>query len=159
VAGLGDGTPGRLDVANGQTTCALRSNMSRDSRTLNNDVLSCFLRNGATLADITASSGVTTDMLDPAVIKSPRFVWLPVVYAHDRAQKNFQPIRQFVPGFITDETQTTPATSDNGLVIDGNSVKVLKVFTFNRDALPPLEDSETTGYDPTLGGAIVRLVG
>jgi Flp pilus assembly protein TadG len=144
LAGLGDGTPGRLDVANGQTTCALRSNMSRDSRVLNNDVLPCFLRNGATLSDIASSTGVTTDMLDPAVIKSPRFVWLPVVYAHDRAQKGFQPIRQFVPGFITDETQTTPATSDNGLVIDGNSVKVLKVFTFNRDALPPLEDSETT---------------
>jgi hypothetical protein len=159
LGGLGDGTPGRLDVSNGQTTCALRSNMSRDSRTLNNDVLSCFLRNGATLGDIASSSGVTTDMLDPKVMDSPRFVWLPVVYAYDRAQKNFQPIRQFVPGFITDETQTTPATSDNGLVINGNSVSVLKVFTFNRDALPPLEDAGTTEFDPTLGGAVVRLVG
>jgi hypothetical protein len=159
VAGLGDGTPGRLDAANGHTTCANRSDTSRDGHVLNNDVLSCFLRNGATLSSIASASGVNTDMIDPAVMDSPRFVWLPVVYAYDRAQKNFQPIRQFVPGFITDETQTTPATSDNGLVINGNSVKVLNVFTFNRDVLPPIEDADTTEFDPTLGGATVRLVG
>jgi hypothetical protein len=159
VAGLGDGTTGRLDVAHGATTCPNRSNLVLDGRTLNNDVLSCFLRNGATLGDITKSSGVSTSMIDPAVMRSPRFVWLPVVYAYDRAQKNFQPIRQFVAGFITDETQTTAATADNGLTTNGNSVKVLHVFTFNRDVLPPVEASQTTQYDPTVGGAIARLVG
>jgi hypothetical protein len=130
-----------------------------DGHIINNDVLSCFLRNGATLAGISASSGVSTSMIDPAVMDSPRFVWLPVVYAYDRAQKSYQPIRQFVPGFITDETQTTAATSSNGLELDGNSVKVLHVFTFNRDVLPPLEASHTTDYNPAVGGAIVRLVG
>jgi len=159
VTGLGDGTPGRLEVVHGHTTCPSRSDLVVDGHVINNDVLSCFLRNGATLADITATSGVTTAMLDPAVMDSPRFVWLPVVYAYDRAQKNFQPIRTFVPGFVTDETQTTSATSDNGLEIDGNSVKVLHVFTFNRDALPPLEASHTTEYNPAVGGATVRLVG
>jgi hypothetical protein len=158
VTGLGDGTTGRLDVAHGHTTCAGRSDKVMDGHVINNDVLSCFLRNGATLADISASSGVNTAMIDPAVMDSPRFVWLPVVYAYDRAQKSFQPIRQFVPGFITDETQTTGATDANGLEIDGNSVKVLHVFTFNRDVLPPLEESQTTDYDPALGGTIVRLV-
>jgi hypothetical protein len=126
---------------------------------VNNDVLSCFLRDGATLADITSPTGVSTSMIDPKVMQSPRFVWLPVVYAYDRAQKNFQPIRQFVAGFITDETQTTSATAANGLDLDGNSVKVLHVFTFNRDVLPTIEHSETTDYTPTIGGAIVRLVG
>ena len=159
VAGLGDGTPGRLDAVNGHTTCEGRSDVVVDGRTINNDVLSCFLRGDATLADIAASSGVTTAMLDPAVMDSPRFVWMPVVYASDRAQKSFQPIRQFVPGFITDETQTSAATSANGLDLNGNSVEVLHVFTFNRDALPTEEQSETTDFDPTLGGAIVRLVG
>jgi hypothetical protein len=159
VTGLGDGTPGRLDVVHGHTTCEDRSDLSMDGHLINNDVLSCFLRNGATLSSITASSGVSTSMLDPAVMKSPRFVWLPVVYAYDRAQKSFQPIRTFVPGFITDETQTSAATSSNGLEIDGNSVKVLHVFTFNRDALPPLEQSRTTDFSAALGGAIVRLVG
>ena len=159
IAGLGDGTPGRLEVVNGATTCAGRGALVMGGHTLNNDVLSCFLRNGASLSDIASPSGVTTAMLDPAVIHSPRFVYLPVVYASDRAQKNYQPIRQFVPGFITDETQSTPATSANGLDVNGNSVKVLHVFTFNRDALPPLEDSRTVDYDPGIGGAVVRLVG
>jgi hypothetical protein len=159
VTGLGDGTPGRLEVVHGHTTCHDRSDVSIDGHLINNDVLSCFLRHGATLASISATSGVSTSMLDPDVMKSPRFVWLPVVYAYDRAQKSFQPIRTFVPGFITDETQTSGATSSNGLELDGNSVKVLHVFTFNRDALPPLEDSRTTDYNASMGGAIVRLVG
>ncbi len=159
VVGLGDGTKGRLDVANGATTCPDRPNLVMDGRVINNDVLSCFLRGGASLADIAAPSGVSRSMIDPAVMQSPRFVWLPVVFAYDRAQKNFQPIRQFVPGFITDETQTSAATSANGMDINGNSIKVLHVYTFNRDVLPTEERSETTDYDPAIGGAIVRLIG
>jgi hypothetical protein len=159
VAGVAGFAPGRLDVANGHTTCPGRSDISVDGKLLNNDVLSCFLRNGATLADIASPTGVTTAMLDKAVMKSPRFVWLPVVYASDRAQKGYQPIRYFVPGFITDETQTSAATSANGLDINGNSVSVLHVFIFNRKALPTKEESKTTEYDPDLGAGIVRLVG
>jgi hypothetical protein len=159
VAGLGDGTRGRLDAANGLTACPDRSDLVMSGHLVNNDVLSCFLRDGATLADIASPTGVSTSMIDPKVMESPRFVWLPVVYAYDRAQKNFQPIRQFVAGFITDETQTTSATTANGLELDGNSVKVLHVFTFNRDVLPTIEHSRTTDYTPTVGGAIVRLVG
>jgi hypothetical protein len=159
VAGLGDGTPGRLDAVNGATTCDDRPSLVMAGHLLNNDVLSCFLRNDATLSDIAQTTGVTTDMLDPAVMNSPRFVWLPVVYASDRAQKSFQPVRQFVPGFITDETQTSAVTASNGLDVNGNSVKVLHVFTFNRAALPEPDSSQTTDYDPDLGGAIVRLVG
>ena len=158
VAGLGDGTTGRLEVVHGSTVCPGRSDRIVDGHVINDDVLSCFLRNGATLADISQTSGVSTSMIDPAVMDSPRFVWLPVVYAYDRAQKSFQPIRQFVAGFITDETQTTAATDANGLTINGNSVDVLHVYTFNRDVLPPQEESVATDYDPTIGGAIVRLV-
>ncbi len=101
---------------------------------MNNDRLSCFLRNGATLARLAMDTGVTQTMLDPRVVDSPRFVWLPVVEATDRAQKNFQPIRDFVPAFITDETTTSEATVNavNGLEINGNSVKVLHVFVFNK---------------------------
>ena len=101
---------------------------------------------------------MVTGMLDRSVMDSPRFVWLPVVYATDRAQKDFQPIREFVPGFITDETTTSAATANNGLEINGNSVSVMKVFTFNRDALPPIEDSDTVDYNPVIGGGVVRLV-
>jgi hypothetical protein len=159
IQGLSGGYPGRLDVANGSTTCPGRSNVVVSGKLINDDVLSCYLRNGATLADISQPGKLASNLLDPSVINSPRFVWLPVVYATDRAQKNFQPIRQFVPGFITDETQTTAATSHNGLDINGNSVSVLHIFTFNRTALPPIDSSDTVDYDPEIGGAIVRLVG
>lgn len=156
------GQKGRLDVSRGATRCPAdpsRTNASIGSTTVNNDVLSCFLTNDTTLTDITQTSGVDSSMLDPAIIDSPRFVWLPVVYANDRAQKNFQPILEFVPGFITDETQTTPATSANGLQINGNSVKALQTFIFNKDALPIDEQSPTIDYDPVVGGSIVRLIG
>ena len=158
VQGISGVAPGRLDVANGHTSCPSRSDLSIAGKLINNDTLSCYLRNGATLTSISQTSGVTTSMLDQSVVHSPRFVWLPVVYATDRAQKNFQPIRFFVPGFITDETQTTAATAANGLDINGNSISVLHVFTFNRDALAPIENSDTVNYDPASGGAIVRLV-
>jgi hypothetical protein len=159
VQGIGGTIPGRLDVRNGHTTCPGRSDMTQSGVVVNNDVLSCYLRNGATLDTITQSSGVDTTMLDPSVMNSPRFVWLPVVFATDRAQKNYQPIREFVPGFITDETQTSAATSANGLVINGNSVQVLNIFTFNPTALPPVEASQSVAYNPDVGDGIVRLVG
>jgi hypothetical protein len=164
LIGGGAGHPGRLDVANGRTTCPGRTDQSVDGHTINDDTLACFLRgDGTTLADLAQPTGVTQSMLDPAVVKSPRFVWPPVVYATDRAQKRFQPILQFVPGFITEETQTSgpnDATGHvNGLDVNGYSVSVLHVFTFNRAALPPDEHAETVDYDDDLGGAIVRLVG
>jgi hypothetical protein len=137
--------------------------VSASGNLINNDTLACFLRNGATKSQIASDTGVNTNMLDPAIKRSPRFVYLPVVYANDRAQKGFQPIQQFVPGFITQETQSSGPVDGsgkiNGLEINGNSVKVLYVFTFNREALSPDEVSDTTEYDPSVGGAIVRLVG
>ena len=162
VSGV-NGLKGRLDASRGTTSCPSRSNVSVSGTLINNDTLSCFLRNGATLSQIASDSGVNTNMLDPAIKQSPRFVYMPVVYANDRAQKGFQPILQFVPAFITEETQTSGPVDGsgkiNGLDINGNSVKVLHVFTFNRDALSPDEVSDTTAYDPSVGGAIVRLVG
>ncbi|MFL6155730.1 MAG: hypothetical protein ACJ72D_06565, partial [Marmoricola sp.] len=159
VQGISGGIPGRLDVVNGHSICPNRSDVVINGKLINNDVLSCYLRNGATLADIAQPGVLSSNLLDPSVVNSPRFVWLPVVYATDRAQKNYQPIRQFVPGFITDETQTTAASGTNGLEINGNSISVLHIFTFNRTALPPIDSSHTIDYDPDVGGGIVRLVG
>lgn len=162
ITGADDGTPGRLDAAVNGATSPLcnpaRADVPIGGVMVNNDVLSCFLRNGATLAQIASESGVDQSMLDPRVVDSPRFVWLPMVVATDRAQKDFQPILDFVAGFITDETQTTAATGQNGLDINGNSVKVMRVFTFNKDALPVEMRSPTIEYTPS-GQSIVRLVG
>ncbi len=158
IAGI-DGRAGRLSTTRpgNHTTCPGRTDRAVGGTTINNDTLSCFLRGGATLADLASSSGVSPTMLDPGVIDSPRFVWLPVVVATDRAQKGFQPILDFAPAFITDETQTTSASADNGLQINGNSVKTFRLFSFNRDALPVDSRSPTVPLSPALP-SIVRLV-
>jgi len=158
IGGTG-GSLGRLSTSrpDGGTTCPDRSDLLINGYGVNNDTLSCFLRNGATLSALAESSGVDQSMLDPAVVDSPRFVWLPVVYANDRAQKDFQPIVEFVAAFITDETQTTPATANNGLETSGNKVSVLTLFCFNKEALPQNAQSPTVTYSPMLKSA-VRLV-
>jgi hypothetical protein len=153
-----DGRPGRLDVVNGPTACD-RPSLTIGGREINNDVLRCFLRNGATLDKIAQESGVTPSMLDASVLRSPRLVWLPVVVATDRAQKGFQPIVDFVPAFITDETQSAQATAANGLQINGNSIKSIRLFVFNKDALPIDEGSPDSDYSETLDRPIVRLIG
>ncbi|ROR92143.1 TadE/TadG family type IV pilus assembly protein [Nocardioides aurantiacus] len=162
VAGV-DTLRGRLDAANGTTTCAGRSNLTVGGRLVNNDSLRCFLRGSTTLADIASDTGVTDAMLDESIKRSPRFVYLPVVYPNDRAQKGYQPIRGFVPGFVTEETVTAGPNDAsghvNGLEINGNSVKVLHVFTFNPAAVPTTETDETVSYDAAVEDTIVRLVG
>lgn len=169
TAGFLTGVPdlsaeGRISADRGTTTCPERDDVSHGGVVVNNDVLSCFLRGGATLATISQPAGVDSTMLDPAVVDSPRFVWLPVVYAADRAQKNFQPIREFVPAFITDETQLSTATSsdatgDNGVVLNGSGqVKSIQVFVFNKLALPIDERSPTVAYRDSLGQKIGRLI-
>jgi hypothetical protein len=45
-------------------------------------------------------------------------------------------IIDFRPAFITDETATTAATADNGVTIQNNDVKTMKVFFFSYWALP-----------------------
>lgn len=158
--------PGRLDsrVAGRETTCSGRTSVDINGVPVNNDVLSCFLRGGATLADISQPTGVSQAMLDPAVVDSPRFVWMPVVYANHRAEHESQPIRLFVPAFITDETGAasngnSDATSDNGLTINGHSVSTLRVYTFNAAVLPDNEQSPHIMYDENVGRKVVQLLG
>ncbi|GAA1476050.1 hypothetical protein GCM10009623_04960 [Nocardioides aestuarii] len=160
ISGIGS-APGRLDVVNGatKTGCNGGANRSIGTYTINNDVLSCYLTGGATLTDLTAETGVEDNMLDDAVKDSPRFCWLPVVVATDRAQKGYQPLVEYLPAFITDESTTTAATSNNGLEINGNSVSKLRMFVFNPEALGPDQQSPDIDYDPVLGVANVRLVG
>jgi hypothetical protein len=160
ISGIG-GNPGRLDVVNGSTKAGCNGgDVSHGGYMINNDVLSCYLSGGATLADISAEDGVEDFMLDDSVKDSPRFCWLPVVLATDRAQKGYQPLVDYLPAFITDEDQVpTAASADNGLELQGNSVKVIRMFVFNKDALGPDQQSPDIDYDPDLGVANVRLVG
>ena len=161
IGGVGSTIKGRLDVANGQTSSLCnptRSNLTVNGRTINNDALSCFLKNGATLSDL-ASSTATSSMLDQRIAKSPRLVYLPVVLANDRAQKGYQPIITYVAGFITDEDSTTAATSANGLTYNGNSVKTIRIFVFNPATIIGDPNNPDEKYDPSMGVGTVRLIG
>jgi hypothetical protein len=86
-------------------------------------------------------------------------VYLPVVLATDRAQKGYQPMVGYVAGFITDEDVASAATSANGLTLNGNSVKTIRIFVFNRAALADDITEENEDYDKNLGDGVVRLVG
>ena len=157
------GNPGRLDVVNGHTKSGCgspaRADLTVNGKTINNDELSCFLNPGFKLEDI-ASATADPSMLDQSISKSPRLVYLPVVLANDRAQKGYQPIVSYVAGFITDQDYgPTEATSANGLSINGNSVKTIRVFVFNPNAVLNNPNSPDQAYDPSLGNPTVRLIG
>lgn len=166
----GDGSvPGRLSVSNGATQCG-RPDIVMGGKTLNNDDITCFLRDSATKSQIIQPTGVDQSMLDPAIVDSPRFVWIPVVYANDRASHDFQPILKFVPGLITSETTTQTAEEfdsvngfRNGLECNGaggqcNSLSRIRIFTFNPETLPDSARNPVVEYDPVIGRETVRLV-
>ena len=162
------GSGGRLRATNGPT----KSGCGRaDDSGLNNDVISCFLPAGVEPADIAQPTGVTQEMLDPSIVNSPRFVWIPVVYASDRALNDYQPILKFVPGLITSEDMDQSADEfdlanpgfHNGIECNGNSwpcnsLSRIRVFTFNPEALPDSAQNPIVEYDPTVGRETVRLV-
>ena len=73
-------------------------------------------------------------------------------------------IIDFRPAFITDEQAISSAikgsktgTSDNGIMIQGNDIKQLKVVFFNYDALPRDAGGNVIDYLGT-GQRIIRLV-
>ena len=114
----------------------------------NNDTLSCFLKPGYSLADIAKDDGVPLDALDESIFDSPRFFWVAVVHQDDRMLKKYLAIKTFAPVFITDETVSTPATIDNGLVLNGGGkLKSMQLFGFNADALPVKPNADTTDYE------------
>ena len=88
-----DGTAGRLNAnANGHTKSSCGpGDVTREGVLINNDRLSCYLRPGYTLNDLAQTSGVTEDMLDPSVVDSPRFVWIPVIHAQQRPTSTTTP--------------------------------------------------------------------
>ena len=144
---------GRLNVSRGATRAGCNGGDSTlGGVTINNDLLSCFLRPGFDLTDLTSPAPGNEQMLDTSVVDSPRFIWLPVV---DNRANGWKPVLRFVPAFITDETDT------NGLACNNHNctqVKGLTVFTFDVSALPVSERSPVTDYDETIGRKIVRLI-
>ena len=83
-------------------------------------------------------------MLDDSILRSPRFFYVPVLAIEPTpGGSNKYSIIDFRAAFLTDETATTTSikgshtgTTDNGVWVQGQDIKQIKVVFFNDDALP-----------------------
>jgi hypothetical protein len=133
---------------------------------INNDVLTCFFTNGSTsIADIAKATYSGGPVLDPSILASPRFFFVPVLKVQPASGgSNKYAIIDFRPAFITDEQAISTAikgsntgTTDNGIWIQGQDVKQLRVVFFNFDALPHDAGKNVMDYIG-VGKPIIRLV-
>jgi hypothetical protein len=140
-------------------------NISGGPYKINDDVLSCFFTNGSTsIADIAKASYSGGPVLDPSILASPRFFFVPVLKVQPSGGGNMYAIVDYRPAFITDEQAISSAiknshtgTSDNGVMIQGQDIKQLKVVFFNFDALPHDAGKNVMDYIG-VGTPIIRLV-
>jgi hypothetical protein len=126
-------------------------------KNINNDTLSCFLKDKSMpLSTIASSSYSDGPVLDPAIFSSPRFCYVPVFTAdptNGGSQK--YSITDVRPCFITGETTASSYNaqafrdgSDNGVTVTGTKVTTIHVVFFNVKALPlvgPIGDYFGTG--------------
>jgi hypothetical protein len=162
VSGSGS-LPGRLD-ASSTSNCSRNHDNSRTTATvkgksLNDDLLTCFITNDAHISDLVAGNSVGTQALSADIFSSPRFLWLPVLDTDPATGKKYWPVVGFVPGFISDQdlsaTRAAPGTISalDGIGADSSGVTEVKVILFSENALPdfaPARGGETnyTGTGP-----------
>lgn len=127
---------------------------------INDDVLSCYLTNGTTsLADIASGSYSGGEVLDPAIIDSPRFFFIPIIKVQPETGLKRYSIIDFRPAFLTDEvvapssvrgthtaTPTHPNDGGNGLKIEHNDITQMKVIFFNLSAIKFPEGGDVMTY-------------
>jgi Flp pilus assembly protein TadG len=158
---------GRLDGGEHPTTACGRSNYNVDlgpqQPNTNNDILSCYLTNGLTLASVASGASPSGTAFEDDMYLSPRFAWVPVIADEPTCGgcQNYS-IIDFRPAFITDETElasngSSDVTSNNGLIPQGTDIKEVKVFFFNVDSLPNSTPGPVTAY-LGVGPKIVRLI-
>lgn len=143
------GPGGRLKVATTPGCDRTGGSALTGTSGLNDDVLVCFINNGHSVGDVIAGEPAS---LSAEIFTSPRFFQIPIIpeqAAHGAS--GAYPIIGFRPGFITDEPAPTTAqpvsvSGDNGLTIEHNKVRELRVVLFPPEALP-----ETA---PPVGGEI-----
>ncbi|MDQ1703458.1 MAG: hypothetical protein QOF57_2710 [Frankiaceae bacterium] len=131
IAGQGN-VAGRL--VTGPTTPCARSNVTVLGKSINNDVLSCFLQGGHTLAQLNGA-GAVPNILRCEIYKSPRFMYVPVYDTSVNPQNGWWPIRSWVGAFMTDETPFAAASSTNGIVTNNTKIISLTSYAFPLTAL------------------------
>jgi hypothetical protein len=102
---------------------------------------------------------------EPSILSSPRFFYVPVLAVEPTSGgSQTYSIIDFRPAFITNETATTTSVkgshtgdSNNGLVVQGNDIKRIKVVFFNDKALPMEGDIPIIDY-LGVGSRVIRLI-
>jgi hypothetical protein len=120
---------------------------------INDDRLSCFLLEGKHLGDVDSADYSGGPAFSADMVNSPRFAWVPVLTGSPEGGTSALPgqpgysIIDFRPAFITDESATESASSDNGIEFDhGDNIARISVFFFNLDALPREGDFELIDF-------------
>jgi hypothetical protein len=153
ITGKG-GLKGRLD-ADSTGNCSRYNNSQRTAATikgyqLNDDLLTCFITNGASIQDLVNGTATANQALSSDIYSSPRFFWVPVLDTDPSTGKKSWPIVGFRPGFISDQSLTATHTAPgsisplDGLSADSSGIREVKVILFNESALPE--------FAPTVGG-------
>jgi hypothetical protein len=161
VKGAG-GKPGRLDAPS-TSNCSRNHDNGRTAgqllgKNLNDDLLTCFIVNGAHISDLVAGNVVGTNALSGDIVNSPRFFWIPVLERDPSTGKKSWPIVDFRAGFITD--QSLSATHDapgaistfNGLEADSSGIREVRVVLFSTKALPAVLPAKGGEADYTGSG-------
>lgn len=147
------------------------SPVSLGGKSLNNDLLTCFLTDDTTtLGDVARRNYAGGVKFDPAIYNSPRFGWVPVFAQEtESGGSNRYSIVTFRPTFITDQPMTatkansaTNSSTSNGLGTTTSGafkLHTLKVVFLNPKALPDGDASTPLGpvLDPSLP-TVLRLI-
>lgn len=153
---------GRLDAPASPLCGRTRTVTLNATWLINDDLLSCFIKDNRPLSDVLTPAA--TDLLDPALIDSPRFLIVPVIHAAYPPANGSYPIVDFRGAMISAEQITSRASSpkpepDNGVTISNKKIGSMTVTYFELTALP--EVVSTTGKVITYigtGPRVVRLV-
>lgn len=137
-------------------------------RTVNNDILSCFMTTDAKIGTITKSEAVYSgqpEVLSSAIYSSPRFAWVPVLNVPPTAGGSDKyTIVDFRAAFITGETNNSQRnavqmdTTTNGLKTANNGITAMTVIFFHREALPNAPGDAPLGDYLGVGPKVIQLV-
>lgn len=134
-------------------TITIQDTGGPESFTINNDRLSCFLKDGVRFVDVFSPGAL--DIVDGSILSSPRFMLVPVVHATAIPSNSEPAVIDYLAGMITAEQPTSTKDSpkplpDNGVILANKSLGVIELTYFDTDALPEFVDSPG-GVIPYLG--------
>ncbi|MGH8891917.1 MAG: pilus assembly protein TadG-related protein [Actinomycetes bacterium] len=125
---------------------------------INNDTIDCYLLPTRTVSELVDPS-LSTAVLDPSIVDSPRFFFVPAINYEFNPPNGFYPVVTMKGVFITDQTTNNPATNENGLKTSNSKLTQIQVLAFNVEALP---QSVATGGNgiPYFGSGpkVIRLI-